>query len=567
MKLQLNIAIKFYRGIKQKNLYYKMKGIQIMKKNVLKRLSAFLLCCTMIIGCMTGCGKETNESVESQSTVNSVVSNSTSESTPVVEPEEPVKLTIWSSFTCEGQVDNPGDTAFYQEIEKACNVEFEFIDSTGGAETLSILIGTNMLPDLVYCRGKEISGGIQSLLEAGTIVSMNELMDQGWLPNFSTMLENDPELAKMAQNSNGQYAWAASYIAPGAGDFTEGYMIRQDWLDELGLKAPETIAEMEEVLLAFKEKYGALGLAFSWKSLVKSSLVTAWGVADDFYLDGDVVKYGPYEDAYKEFLTLANRWIDLGIMDPDTFTQDNNTFWSKMASGKYGLVYGYRGGDFGKVVTFEDEAARNWVPIAFPVLVEGEEYPFNYSIASRYSESMGFFVPEKCENKEAAARVIDYMFSEEGTNLQLWGIEGESYEVVNGEKVYTEKVKNNPDGLSFTNALSFYAGGVTESAGYHPRWYFERTLAYDTQVLANELWRLETSDNRKLPTTTKTDEEAEEYNMLITDINTYVSEFRTNVILGNTSLDKFEDFQKSLKEMGIERCIELQQAAYDRSQK
>lgn len=534
-----------------------------MKKNVLKKLSAFLLCGAMVIGSMTGCGNDAKESSESQAKGNSVESSGTQKSSSVEEvPEEPVKLTMWSSFKCEDQVDNPGDTAFYQTIEEACNVELEFVDSTGSTEALSVLIGTNTLPDLVYCMGSEIAGGIQSLLSGGAIVPMNELMDQGWMPNFSAMLENDPELAEAAQNSDGQYAWAGDYKTPDGVSYTEGYMIRQDWLDELGLEAPKTVADMEEVLLAFKEKYGALGMAFSWNS--KNSLATAWGVGEGFYLDGDVVKYGYYEDVYKEFLTLANRWVDLGIMDPDTFSQDQDTFWSKMATGKYGFVYGFRGGDFNKINTFEDEASRNWVPIAFPTLVEGEEYQFNKT-AARYTDNRGIFVSSNCENQEAAARVIDYLFSEEGQELHTWGVEGESFEVVNGEKVYTDKVLNNPDGLTFTSALAFYTGEVLNSAGLHTVEHINRSLTYDTQVLANELWTLNTSDNIALPAVTMTEEELAEYNMLITDIDTHATENRMKFILGNKSLDEFEKFQEELKDLGIERCIELQQAAYDRS--
>ena len=35
---------------------------------------------------------------------------------------------------------------------------------------------------------------------------------------------------------------------------------------------------------------------------------------------------------------------------------------------------------------------------------------------------------------EAAAYIIDYMLSENGSTYLTWGIEGESYEVKNGEK-------------------------------------------------------------------------------------------------------------------------------------
>ena len=60
------------------------------------------------------------------------------------------------------------------------------------------------------------------------------------------------------------------------------------------------------------------------------------------------------------------------------------------------------------------------------------------------------------------------------------------------------------------------------------------------------------------------EEELQEYNMLITDINTYAGEYKVKFILGNESLDNFDKYMETLKSLGIERCIELQQAAYDR---
>ena len=69
---------------------------------------------------------------------------------------------------------------------------------------------------------------------------------------------------------------------------------------------------------------------------------------------------------------------------------------------------------------------------------------------------------------------------------------------------------------------------------------------------------------REVPTLTFTTEESDEISLIMTDISTYVSENRINFIYGNRSLEEFEAFRSAIKDMGIDRVLEIYQAAYDR---
>ena len=52
------------------------------------------------------------------------------------------------------------------------------------------------------------------------------------------------------------------------------------------------------------------------------------------------------------------------------------------------------------------------------------------------------------ENIVETVKWLDWHYSEEATTLYNWGIEGQSYEVVDGKKQFTDLILNNPDGLS-----------------------------------------------------------------------------------------------------------------------
>ena len=285
-------------------------------------------------------------------------------------------VTIWSDWQVSEHFADQGDAYYWQEIEKATGVDLQFVDSSGRKDALSILIGTDDLPDIIIEYNGEVSGGVQKLLADGSILPLNELMDAGYMPNLKAYLESDPEVDKLMKNDEGLYAWAPMIRKADSPLVFNGNMIRQDWLDELGLAMPETIQEMEDVLLAFKEEKGCdTGYSFAWKNYQR--MVNAFGICEEMYVGEDnKVHYGFIEDAYLDFLTLFNRWYEMGILDPDGFTQEIDAFYAKIATGRTGLVWGNTGGELGKIETMKaDNPEIDYQPAPNPVLNKGDSGP------------------------------------------------------------------------------------------------------------------------------------------------------------------------------------------------
>ena len=203
------------------------------------------------------------------------------------------------------------------------------------------------------------------------------------------------------------------------------------------------------------------GYSFAWKNYQR--MVNAFGICEEMYVGEDnKVHYGFIEDAYLDFLTLSNRWYEMGILDPDGFTQEIDAFYAKIATGRTGLVWGNTGGELGKIETMKaDNLEIDYQPAPNPVLNKGDSFPVDIS-AFRVGD-IGAMVSANCENKEAAAKVVDYVYGKEGDMLANFGVEGVTYEMVDGKPQFTEYVLNNPDGLSIQTALSFYAGDKNKS--------------------------------------------------------------------------------------------------------
>lgn len=54
------------------------------------------------------------------------------------------------------------------------------------------------------------------------------------------------------------------------------------------------------------------------------------------------------------------------------------------------------------------------------------------------------------------------------------------------------------------------------------------------------------------------------YNRIFSNIDTYMDETVSKFVVGDLSLNQFDSFVQQLKDMGIEDCIAIEQAAYDR---
>ena len=78
-----------------------------------------------------------------------------------------------------------------------------------------------------------------------------------------------------------------------------------------------------------------------------------------------------------------------------------------------------------------------------------------------------FVITDKNPHPEATVRWIDHFYSDEGARLFFMGVEGITYTTLeDGSVDYTDLIYNNPNGMSFTEAVSTY---VPYRNGDYPR--------------------------------------------------------------------------------------------------
>ena len=145
-----------------------------------------------------------------------------------------------------------------------------------------------------------------------------------------------------------------------------------------------------------------------------------------------------------------------------------------------------------------------------------------------------------------------------------FGIEGESYTIEDGKPVYTDLIMNNPEGLTKQLALAQYTRAWDAGPFVQDKEYIEQYQSLPQQQGALASWTSSDAAKYAMPPVTVSDADATEYSKLSGDITTYISEMTIRYITGLESLDTFESgYLETLKSMGVDRLIEMQQAALD----
>lgn len=473
-------------------------------------------------------------------------------------------LTYWMSLhpTTASQYLDFGETKFAQELEKRTGVEIQYIHPPNGqsAEKFNIMMAQSELPDIIEASWDGYPGGMGNAIKQNKVIDISKHLDKA--PNLKKYLDEHPDVAKLVKTDDGEIIGfplirGDKYLLTSA-----GLMLRKDWLDELGLEVPETIDEWETVLRAFKEKKNCEApLSFVLNSFINyGPFVGAYGVNADTYIDNGKVVYGPAEPEFKEFLTLMNKWFNEGLLDSAIATQDGKGVSANILSGNSGATINAVGGGMGVYLAAATEEGYDLVAAPYPVLNKGETPEFGQ--VSLPVSGIFAAISTSCKDIDTAIKYLDYAYSEEGHLLYNFGIEGESYEMIDGYPTYTETITNNSEGKTMVEAMATYVRSFSGAPYVQDRRYMEQYAATPQQKNAIEVWGATNGAEHLLPNIYP--ENLTELAKMQTAVKTYYQEMLAKFIMGVEPLDNFDKYVEELNARGLQEILKLQQAAYEK---
>ena len=551
----------------------------------MKKIIAMLLAlCMMASTVACSSGDNESSSVSDSNSSEAQTSSTTVEKQDVGGLQLPLtdeteELTVWCVYN-NNAVPDPNDLKGVQELERRTNVHINWIPvaTSEASEKQGILFSSGDLPDIMYAASFTYPGGLAKGVEDGVIADMDPLIRE-YMPNYMAILNSNEVARRQATSDEGKLM--AAYVMVGTDTTIEsegtwnGLAYRKDLFDPMGLELPETVSEWHDVLLKAKEN--GMPAPFSPGTNGGSNLSLAYGVttnATDNYLqlDGDTVVASALQDGFGQYLEEMRSWFSEGLIDP------NFTSGGPMVTRDYSGVendstllydgwYAFACGNTTYTMGQTTNPELYMQAITNPVLEPGDE---PVQCFQRIIAKDPIYITTACEKPELAAQWLDYWWSDEGTYLSWYGIEGETYELdEEGTPEFTELVTNNPDGLAPSDVLYQYTFNSGSWFGKHDveqGWKMTNIINNSEDNIQLDSTAIFSAPETNLWLTSSlafTDAEGVELTSLQTAVNTLIEEYMVNYINGNDSTS-FDDFRETLSSYGMDRIVEIYQAAYDR---
>lgn len=438
-----------------------------MMKKKLAILSAILIA----MSALSSCGDAGNSSLPSSEAANegntsSEVSDSDSKEGEYTQLEYVYTLGIISEDELQAFYDSP----VYAELREKTGVEL----SVRGADKdqAAIYFASGDLGDITTI---PTQADILPVVESESILPLNDLVEQ-YGPNVTA---NRPERWEMAQNQLSVDDSGTAYVLPiRAGSEGHNYYpghnlfyIRWDLYAEMGYPEVKNetdflnvLAEMYKNNPTTAEGLPTYAVGFYSTTSDLTGFYRRWvhtygyrdlgvtGILFDIDDNGKMVNIftdpietfsGSDEPMFFAAAKYYNQAYRMGLLDPDSFTQQAADYTGKCANGQYLSGWWRSQADtYVNTVLQEDPDSE----LGFEVIpIEGMTL-WTDSVQAAGWENYYLAIPSSAKDPVKSMQFIDYMFSQEGNRLMFSGIEGEHWNVVDGEASWTDEVieaKNN----------------------------------------------------------------------------------------------------------------------------
>lgn len=321
------------------------------------------------------------------------------------------------------------DKLWAEEFTRLTGVNLELVHPTADYnQKLQADLGAGVQYDLIYTN----KGFMDVLVDQGALTDLTEMITS------SALLQN-PTVIPTAEWDMLSYD-GKFYSVFNKFEGSRMLIIRQDWLDKLGLETPKTQDDLLVVMKAFNEQDpngdGSRPYGFSTTGTYDiQPFMSAQGiVAGLAVVDGKTTVPYATEAAIPAYEFLAQLYKD-GLYDPDFATQDMGAVRNKFMTGKLGMLCYWDTwvGLFNSTVQTENpDSPFKAVGIAAATDVNGEVH------ITRGQPSV-WVVPVNAPNPELSFKILEWWNTIDAIRLGSLGIKDYDYTVdANGTFALTE---------------------------------------------------------------------------------------------------------------------------------
>lgn len=497
---------------------------------------------------------------------------------PIV--KEPVTLTVGLPTPLMVEDMNTNYHTKWMEEKTGVKLEFVLFPANEAASKLEILVSSDSeLPDMLWGFGLD-DLTVYKYGSRGTFIDLTpyyekqskyikEAFEKTTLYDMKKILTSPDgkmySVGRVQEETHTEYFWK--------------YYMNKTWLDKLGLEEPQTLEELYDVLVAFRDSdlngngkkdeipmVGATGANQNPIIYIMNSFIYADGGRDYLLVDdkGKIdVAYNKPE--WREGLRYINKLVEEGLLSPLSFSQDSNQLKQMITNPENMMVGSFTCAGYNTLVGNRMNDYVGLGPVTGP---EGIGYtPFSPSFPRNNGH-----ITKDCKNPEIAFQYMDYMWSYEASTGSRYGELGVDWRLPEeGEKGYLEYL-----GYAPKRAM------LLDSAAVQNKWWNCQTPMYLNYEIVNgqvdtgdenDAWRVVYEGLGKMvgkipdnivAKIIYTEEQIDKIGDIKTVIKTYVEECMTRFAVGDLDIEKdWDNYIKELEKMQLDEYIKVTQEAYD----
>jgi putative aldouronate transport system substrate-binding protein len=412
-----------------------------------KRTLSLIVVLSLVLSLLAACGQKNSGAAEEGSAASGSATSGSEAS------NEPITLTFFDK--------NTGDTftnPVAQEITKRTGITIEIQQPTGNpAEKLNLMLASDDLPDIVLMdRNNDL---VNKYISAGAIIPLNDLIDQ----YGSDIKEMYGDVLNKTRYKDGKNYYLSNWYGLEK-EPVFAFNIRKDLLKELAPDkveggVPFTAEEFKQLLLDFKAKYPKIDgkdttpLVMDGENFggTIGTFKGMFGIMP-YYEDNGELKFDVLDPKYREMVLYMNDLFRAGLIDKEWAINKKQAWEQKIATGTVLASTG----------AFWDPSNANTL-LRKDLGEEAQLFPYKVVApgvdASKTTyggrSSLGWdaiAITKKNKSPERTIQLMNFLASEEGQYLLMWGIEGQHWDMTEGKHVPRPEVLE-----SFKNDWNNYA--------------------------------------------------------------------------------------------------------------
>lgn len=325
-----------------------------MIKNILKRMMALSLAGCLVL---TGCNKQQTEKTD---TAEHTQEWKTAETTPFGRYPEEVIYTLGKMTGMNNSNLPKGDTyednGYTRYLKKQLNIQnkdvFEAGENDNYQETVSMTIASRELPDVMVVNDMDM---LQLLVDNDLIEDLTQVYEDCTSSRIKDIYNSyGSEILDNVTFDGKLMALPETNIDDGP----SLCWLRKDWMDKLGLDAPETVEDVENIVHEFVQKdpggngkgetvglvcddelTGGCGYSYEYQNDIIFASFGAFPKQWIYNKDGEVV-YGSVQNEAKAALGKLRQMYQQGTLDNNFLMRESSNIIELIVSGKCGSFFG-----------------------------------------------------------------------------------------------------------------------------------------------------------------------------------------------------------------------------------